>query len=113
VSDDGPGFVIVKLSRLGWCPKPPRSTRATVRIGTVGIGPDKQPAIGSVIDTKRVVIDDCTTTPVTFALPRVPWRLEVAVSPTVVPREVDPSNSESRRLGATFSVDIVPLFEGN
>jgi hypothetical protein len=113
VSDDGPGFVIVKLSRLGWCPKPPRSTRATVRIGTVGIGPDKQPAIGSVIDTKRVVIDDCTTTPVTFALPRVPWRLEVAVSPTVVPREVDPSNSESRRLGATFSVDIVPLFEGS
>jgi hypothetical protein len=37
----------------------------------------------------------------------------VAISPTVVPREVDPSSSENRRLGATFSVDIVPLFEGN
>jgi hypothetical protein len=113
VSDDGPGFVIVKLSRLGWCPKPPRSTTATVRIGTVGIGPDKQPAIESVIDKKRVAVNDCTTSPVTFALPRVPWRLEVAISPTVVPREVDPSNSENRRLGATFSVDIVPLFEGS
>ena len=45
VSRDASGFAIVKLSRLGWCPSPPRRATATVRIGTVGIGSDKQPAI--------------------------------------------------------------------
>ena len=30
VSHDPRGFVVVKLSRLGWCPKPPRQTRAIV-----------------------------------------------------------------------------------
>jgi hypothetical protein len=110
VSRDGPGFVIVKLSRLGWCPKPPGSTRATLRIGPVGVGPDKQPAIASVTDSRTVTVNDCTTEPISFPLPTVPWRLEVAIAPTVSPHEIDPSSSERRRLGATMSVDVVQLF---
>ncbi len=112
VSRDEPGFVLVKLSRLGWCPKPPGQTRATVRIGPVGIGPDKQPAITSVTQARTVVVKDCTTKPVLFAAQSVPWRVEVAISPTVSPHEVDPSNSESRELGATLAVEIVPLSSG-
>jgi hypothetical protein len=106
VSRDGPGFAVVKLSRLGWCPKPPSETKAIVRIGTVGIGPDKQPAIDRTLETRNVVLHDCTTTGVAFGMPSVPWRVEVAISPTVVPNEVDPSNSERRRLGATFTIDL-------
>ena len=109
VSRDGPGFAIVKLSRLGWCPKPPGKTRATVRIGTVGIGPDKQPTIERVLDTRKVVLDDCTTTGVAFGMPGVPWRVEVAIAPTVSPNEVDPSNSERRRLGATMTIQLEPF----
>jgi hypothetical protein len=30
----------------------------------------------------------------------------VAIAPTVVPNDVDPSNSERRRLGATFTIDL-------
>lgn len=112
VSHDPRGFVVVKLSRLGWCPKPPRQTKAVVRIGTVGIGPDKQPAIDHLLDTKKVVVKDCTTSGVALGTPTVPWRVEVAIAPTVIPNEVDPSNSERRRLGATLSVDLQPFNPG-
>ncbi len=85
VSRDASGFAIVKLSRLGWCPSPPGKTIATVRFGTVGIGPDKQPAIDEVTGVKRKVVNDCTTTGFAFGTPDRPWRVEVTVSPTVRP----------------------------
>jgi hypothetical protein len=112
VSRDGPGFAVLTLSRLGWCPSPPGRTTAIARIGPVGIGPDRQPAIASVTAEKTFTVEDCTTAGVTLAAPRVPWRLEVEVAPTVAPNEVDPSNSERRQLGATMQVHFRPLFGG-
>ncbi len=103
VSQDGPGFAVLQLSRIGWCPSPGKRTvgRVTVRIGPVGVGPDKQPAIGHVTGRKTVVVKDCTTAPtVTLAPPDVPWRMEFAVAPTFSPNEVDPTNSDRRDLGA-------------
>jgi hypothetical protein len=112
VSRDGPGFVIVKLSRLGWCPSPPGQTMATVRIGPVGIGPDRQPTIASVTDEKTFPVMDCTIAGQALGTPNVPWRVEVAISPTISPNDVDPSNSERRQLGATLSVDLRPFSPG-
>ena len=46
VADDGDGFATVRLSRETFCPEGvelPGLVR--VRIGTIGVGPDKQPAI--------------------------------------------------------------------
>jgi hypothetical protein len=110
VSPNDPDFVVVLLSRLGWCPMPPRSTVATVRIGTVAIGPDKQPTIGRVLRTERKRVHDCTTRGFAFARPDVPWRVEVTISPTVRPHDVDPSKSERRYLGATMEVKLESLF---
>ncbi len=64
VSGDGPGFAVVKLSRLGWCPDPGRrgAGTATVRIGPVAIGPDKQPAIGGATETRTFLVKDCKPT---------------------------------------------------
>ena len=112
VSRDGSGYVTVYLSRNGWCPSPPRATNATVRIGTVGIGPDKQPTIAKVIDTKTEPVEDCTAQGFLFGTPAGPWRVEVAISPTVVPNDVDPTNSERRQLGATMSVEVKPFNPG-
>jgi hypothetical protein len=112
VSRDGPGFAIVKLSRLGWCPAPPGRTTATVRIGPVGIGPDRQPTLASVTDERTFTVEDCTTAGRAFGTPNVPWRVEVEVAPTVSPNEVDPSNSERRQLGATLAVDVRPFSPG-
>jgi hypothetical protein len=106
VARDGPGLVVVKLSRLGWCPKPPRGTTATIRVGTVGIGSDNQPRIASVTDKRTFRINDCTTAGKALGTPSEPWRVEVTISPTVSPHDIDPGNSERRLLGATMSVEL-------
>jgi hypothetical protein len=114
VSRDGPGFAVVKLSRAGWCPRPSRrgTGKATVRIGPVGIGPDKQPAIARVTDTKTFLVPDCQANGVVLDAPNVPWRVEVAVAPTFSPNEIDPSKSDRRQLGGVLDVKFQPLFGG-
>jgi len=114
VSGDGPGFAVVKLTRVGWCPNPGRRGTgiATVRIGPVGIGPDKQPAIDRVTDTRTFRVPDCEANGVLLSAPSVPWRVEVAIGPTFSPRELDPSKSDSRQLGGVLDVKFQPLFGG-
>jgi hypothetical protein len=105
---------VVKLTRVGWCPNPGRRGTgiATVRIGPVGIGPDKQPAIERVTDTRKFRVPDCKANGVVLSAPSVPWRVEVAIGPTFSPRELDPSKSDSRQLGAVLDVKFQPLFGG-
>ena len=112
VSGDGPGFAVVKLSRIGWCPKPSlRGTgTATVRIGPVGIGPDKQPAIARITDTRTFSVKDCQANGVVLNAPNSPWRVEVAIAPTFSPNEIDPSKSDRRQLGGVLDVKFQPLF---
>jgi hypothetical protein len=114
VSNDEPGLAVVLLSREDWCPRPGlrQTARATVRIGPVGIGPDKQPAIERVTETRRFEVEDCRANGVTLSPPSVPWRIEITLSPTFVPAEVDPSKSDRRRLGAVLEAGFQPLFGG-
>lgn len=110
VSGDGPGQAIVTLSRYRWCPHD-KPGRATVRIGPVGIGPDKQPAITEVTATRTGVVHACKA--IGFALPTPAgraWRVEVEIKPTFVPRELDPSRHDQRELGAVFEAHFQPLF---
>jgi hypothetical protein len=81
-------------------------------MGTVGIGPDKQPAIAEVLKRQKKVVRDCTTTGFAFGTPNEPWRVEVTVKPTVRPNDVDPTNSERRELGATMSVELQSINPG-
>ena len=112
VSGDGPGFAVVTLSRLGWCPDPGRrgAGTATVRIGPVAIGPDKQPAIGGATETRTFLVKDCTTNGVSLNAPSVPWRVEVTIAPTFSPNEFDPSKSDRRQLGGVLDIHFQPLF---
>jgi hypothetical protein len=113
VSEDGPGFAVVKLTRIGWCPSPGRRGTgvATARIGPVTVGPDKQPAIERVTQTRRFLVPDCKANGVTLSPPGEPWRLEVTVAPTFRPREIDPSKSDNRELGAVIvRAGFQPLF---
>lgn len=114
VSQDEPGLAVVKLTRIGWCPREDlrQVARATVRIGPVGIGPDNQPRIERVTETKTFDFSDCTADGTSLAPPDVPWRMEITVAPTFVPREVDPTKSDNRRLGAVIArADFQPLFD--
>jgi hypothetical protein len=115
VSEDEPGLAIVKLTRVGWCPKPGlrQTGHVTVRIGPVGIGPDKQPRIEHVTETRRFDVPDCRANGITLTPPNVPWRMEMTVSPTFVPKDIDPGKSESRHLGAVIEqAGFQPLFGG-
>ena len=113
VSDDEPGLAVVHLSRSGWCPTPSARTtgKATVRIGPVGIGPDKQPRIERVTETRTFDVPDCEGNGETLSPPAVPWRMEITLAPTFVPRAVDPSKSDNRPLGAVIErAGFQPLF---
>ena len=112
VSGDGPGFAVVKLSRVGWCPSPARrrTGTATARIGPVTIGPDKQPAIARVTDTRTFLVKDCKANGALLSTPSSPWRVEVAIEPTFSPNKLDPDRSDRRQLGAVLDVDFQPLF---
>jgi hypothetical protein len=112
VSGDGPGFAFVRLSRLDWCPAPGErgSGVATVRIGPVGIGPDKQPAISKVTSERKIVVEDCKANGVLLPPPDAPWRIEVELEPTFSPNEIDPRNSDRRQLGAVMEAGFRPLF---
>ena len=112
VSHDGPGLAFVRLTREGWCPKPSlRGTgKVTVRIGPVGIGPDKQPAIAHVTQRRTFNVPDCQGNGTTLSPPNVPWRMEITISPTFVPKDIDPSKSDNRELGAVLEAGFQPLF---
>jgi hypothetical protein len=109
VSGDGPGLARVSLSRETFCPeggaKPPGIVQ--VRIGTIGVGQDKQPAIDRLTGTETVYLPACGTRDVAFPAPPHPWRIEV-VADTFVPAEVDPRKSDRRALGAVVNFGFVP-----
>ena len=80
-----------------------------VRIGELGRGPDKQPAIARETDSETTYVPACASRPVVLTTPDGPWRVEVETD-TFVPAEVDPetSGSERRALGARVSFDVIP-----
>ena len=44
--------------------------------------------------------------------PNGPWRIEVEMTPTFSPHELDPNHSDRRQLGAVFTAGFQPLFDG-
>ncbi|HLF69109.1 MAG TPA: hypothetical protein VI503_07150 [Gaiellaceae bacterium] len=109
VARDGPGFAVVRLSRERWCGQD-RPGRATVRIGPVGIGSDKQPTIARVTQAQTQILHACAANVFTLGTPNGPWRVEVEIQPTFSPNELDPTLSDRRQLGAVFEARFQPLF---
>jgi hypothetical protein len=102
VSRDGPGFASVNVSRVGAC-MGAGTAQVTARIGPLGIGPDNQPAIARVTETQIRPLPDCETNGFLLSPPAGPWRVEVSITPTFIPHELDVNHSDTRRLGATFT----------
>jgi hypothetical protein len=68
-----------------------------------------QPAIGTVTDAREVQVVACQPNRVDLRVPRSPWRVEVKIDPTFVPRELDPNQPDARQLGAVVTFQFVPL----
>lgn len=110
VSGGGTGTAIVTLSRQTFCPEGVRLPGvARVRIGELGRGRDKQPAILRQTAAETLYVPACASRPVALPTPAVPWRIEVAIE-TFVPAKIDPKGSggERRALGARVSFEVVP-----
>jgi hypothetical protein len=108
VAGVGPGFARVKLSREAWCGKDVPGV-ATVKIGPLAIGPDKQPALARVTGERRIVLHSSQSRTILLRPPKGPWRVEVTITPTFVPKELDPRLSDIRELGARFEAGFLSL----
>jgi hypothetical protein len=116
VSGDGPGFARVTLSREAFCPLAPDGStiaklpgKVTVRIGPIGVGPDKQPALASVTGEQTFVLPACKARTVLLRPPDAPWRVEV-MAETFVPAEIDANSGDRRRLGARVEFGFRSIF---
>jgi hypothetical protein len=110
VSSGGTGRLLVTLSRETFCPSGVRLPGvARVRIGEIGRGRDKQPAIGRETASETTYVPACGVRVVVLPTPNVPWRAEVEIE-TFVPAKVDPEGSggERRALGARVSFGVLP-----
>jgi hypothetical protein len=110
VARNGTGTAVVTLSRETFCPAGVRLPgTARVRIGELGRGSDKQPAIVRETGSETTYVPGCGVRTVALPTPDRPWRVEVAID-TFVPAKVDPKGSagERRALGARVAFDVVP-----
>jgi hypothetical protein len=102
------GFARVSLSREGACGDVFPTSQATVRVGPLVVGEDAQPTLSRVTGERRVRLAPCAVQTV-LLWAQVPFHVQVSVSPTFVPREVDPSSGDARSLGAQVGFGFKPF----
>jgi hypothetical protein len=104
----GRGTMVVSVSRRLWG-GPERPYHATIRMGTLAIGPDRQPKIGRVTAVKRLTfVHNYDVQTVELPSPGRRFRVEVSVEPPFVPAELLPkATSDRRELGAVIRYRFV------
>jgi hypothetical protein len=103
---DRRGTVRVNVSWREWAG--PNTAKVTVTMGTVAIGPDKQPAIGKALEVEHWTIHAHDEKTFVLPAPGPRFRVQVTVDPHFHPHDYDASNGDRRELGAvvkyTFSL---------
>jgi hypothetical protein len=97
------GTMTVLVSRKEWG-GPDKRAKVTVNIGTVSVGPDKQPHIGRITETRTWTIHSKQSKLFVLHPPGPQFRVEVHVSPTFRPIDLSPqTTSDARQLGAVVT----------
>ena len=102
-----PGFAVVRVHRRAWGGKDVPSG-VTIRVGKLRIGPDRQPALGEVTSRCAFTINRLEDRTFLLTTPRPPFHVDVRISRTFVPSELDPNVSDRRRLGAQLEYSFSP-----
>jgi hypothetical protein len=103
------GLARVEL-RQTFCATNAPVIHATVKLGPLKIGSDRQPALQRVTDTRRVAIEPCGRRLLIMRPPPGPWRVEVEAGPTFVPNKLDPTRtSDIRSLTSVAGFDVIRL----
>ena len=101
------GFARIVASREGACGAAIPTADVVVRVGTLVVR-ENQPALGKVDEVVRRRLRPCARA-VIVVRARVPYHVDVTVSPTFVPAEIDASSGDVRALGARVGFDFLPL----
>jgi MFS family permease len=97
-----PGYAVVILSRQAWGGTDVPG-HVTIRVGTLGIK-DVQPYMARETARQTWTIHSHGCRQFVIPSPAPPMRVEVHISPTFVPYELDPSTGDRRKLGAIVSM---------
>ena len=100
-----PGYAVVSISRQAWAGESPPGN-VVIRVGQLVLD-NKQPGMGRVTKTVRWTIESSGFQRFYIPTPKPPIRVEVLITPTFVPAEIDPNSSERRAFGAQVSFDWV------
>jgi hypothetical protein len=102
------GTIAVGVSRKEWG-GPDKKAKVTIRIGTVIVGPDKEPHIGRVTATRTWTIHSKQHKVFQLRAPGPRFRVEINVSPTFRPIDLSPqTTSDARQLGAVVTYTFKP-----
>ena len=82
--------------------------RVKIELGPLVIGEDKQPALGSVTETREWTVGAGKERTFAIPTPKPPFKVEVTVDPTFVPAQLDPTSGETRHLGAVVDYRFEP-----
>lgn len=104
---DLPGYAVVRVHRKAWGGKDVPS-RVRIRVGKLRRGLDKQPALGAVTDRCTFVVNRLEDRTFLLRTPPPPFHVDVRMSKTFVPHEVDPNLSDMRELGAQLEYSFSP-----
>jgi hypothetical protein len=101
------GFAVVRVHRKAWggIDKP---ARVRIRVGVLSRGKDKQPALGTVTAACTFTINRLEDRTFLLPTPRPPFHVDIRISRTFVPHELDPSRSDMRHLGAQVEYSFSP-----
>jgi hypothetical protein len=103
------GLARVEL-RQTFCATNAPIVKATIKLGPLRVGSDRQPALARVTDTRHVAIEPCGRRLLIMRPPPGPWRVEIEAGPTFVPHELDPSRtSDIRSLTSVAGFDVIKL----
>jgi hypothetical protein len=102
------GFATVSVSRRGACSAALKPAKVVVRFGTVAVR-NKQPGFGRIFATEQRLLPPCGERRIVVPA-TVPYHVEVEVTPTFVPKEIDAGSGDVRELGAQvgFAFDPFP-----
>jgi hypothetical protein len=81
---------------------------ATVAIGPIVIGDDNQPHLGKPSEIMRFAIRSKRERVLVFRAPGPRFRVEITMTPTFVPKELSPDQSDNRHLGAQVRYVFLP-----
>jgi hypothetical protein len=95
---DKPGYAIVTISRQGWGGTDVPG-HVTIRIGRLGLR-NAQPYLAEVTAIRRWTVRSHGYRQFVIPSPAPPIRIEVNITPTFVPHDLDPSIGDRRPLGA-------------